>query len=254
LAGECTAALVIAPESDGILARLSSMMESRGACLLCSNPASVSIAGNKWECHRRFTQAGLPTPETRLGDRKNAMETAAKIGFPLVIKPLDGAGCKSVNFIPDSATLQTVLENKPRYGNRFLLQRYIEGHHASVSLLVSPHAISCLSLNRQFVEIGTPFRYQGGEVFFDSFRREESFCLARRAVSLVPGLKGYVGVDILIAGERCYLIEINPRLTTSYIGLRRVVNINLAQAIHEAVMRGVLPQEVALSGSFAFKL
>lgn len=253
LAGQCTAALIIAPESDGILARLSTLMESRGARLLGSSPASVVTAGNKWDCHRLFAQAGLPTPNTRLVDVKSAMGEAEKIGFPLVIKPVDGVGCEGVNLISDAASLQKALEKNGFYGTHLLLQRYIEGDHASVSLLVAKHGISCLSLNRQFIEIGTPFSYRGGEVPFICEKHEEAVALAKHAVTLVPGLKGYVGVDILITEEGCYIIEINPRLTTSYLGLRRVVNLNLPEAIWGAAIRGVLPQAVSLSGSVIFR-
>ncbi len=253
LAGQCTAALIIAPETDGILVRLSSLMESRGARLLGSSPASVAIAGNKWDCHRLFTKAGLPTPDTRLVDVKGALGAAEKIGFPLVIKPIDGVGCEGVNLILDAPSLQMVLEKNWSYGNRLLLQSYIEGDHASASLLVAEHGISCLSLNRQFIEIGSPFSYKGGEVFFPCDKREEALDLAKRAASLVPGLKGYVGVDILITKEGCHIIEINPRLTTAYIGLRRVVNINLAEAIWDAAIRDVLPQKVSLSGRITFR-
>ncbi len=253
LAGQCTAALIIAPESDGILARLSTLMESGGARLLGSSPASVATASNKWDCHRLFSQAGLPTPDTRLVDVKTAMGAAEKIGFPLVIKPVDGVGCEGVSLISDAASLQKALEKNDFYGTRLLLQSYIEGDHASISLLIAEKDTLCLSLNKQFIEIGAPFSYRGGEVFFPCDKREEAFDLAKRATALVPGLKGYVGVDILITENGCYIIEINPRLTTAYVGLRRVVNINLAEAIWGAVMQGALPQDVSLSGSVIFR-
>ena len=71
-----------------------------------------------------------------------------------------------------------------------------------------------------------PFSYRGSEIPFSSDKHEETINLAKQAVALVPGLSGYIGMDILIAVEGCYLLEINPRLTTSYIGLRLVVNMN----------------------------
>ena len=54
--------------------------------------------------------------------------------------------------------------------------------------------------------------------------------LATRAVACVPGLRGYVGVD-LVLGDQPLVIEINPRLTTSYIGLRRLARFNVMQAM-----------------------
>ncbi len=253
LAGQCTAALIIAPESDGILASLSTLMVSNGARLLGSGPGSVAIAADKWACYRLFTQAGLPTPCTCCVGADGARKAAEKIGFPLVIKPVDGVGCEGIRMIPDTFSLQSVLRKNRYSGIRFLLQRYIEGNHASACLLVAGNDNLCLSLNRQLIEIGAPFSYQGSEVPFACDKHQAAIELAERAATLVPGLKGYIGVDILITTEGCYLIEINPRLTTSYIGLRSVVNINLAEAIWDASIRDILPRKVTLSGRVAFR-
>jgi hypothetical protein len=59
--------------------------------------------------------------------------------------------------------------------------------------------------------------------------------LATQAINAVPGLLGYVGVDLVLGpspdGSQDSVIEINPRLTTSYIGLRALAEFNLAEAL-----------------------
>jgi biotin carboxylase len=76
---------------------------------------------------------------------------------------------------------------------------------------------------------------------------------ARMAVKSLAGLRGYVGVDMVLTRKEPVVMEINPRLTTSYIGLRRVVNFNPAQAIIDAVLKRRLPENVQCSG-YAFFL
>lgn len=252
LAKQCTAALIIAPESDVILSRLSALMESEGACLLGSSPDSVATAGNKWDCHRLFIQAGLPTPATWRVSLERARETAEKVAFPLVIKPVDGVGCEAVSLVSDISSLNLVLEQKNFQQRDFLLQRYITGTHASVSMLVSENSALPLSLNEQLISIGIPFVYQGGIVPLQHPQQRRALNLARRAVSLVPGLRGYVGVDMILTDEECYLIEINPRLTTSYVGLRQVININLAEAIWRTCREKFSPQKIIISGKVLF--
>ncbi len=55
--------------------------------------------------------------------------------------------------------------------------------------------------------------------------------LGRRAIECLPGLRGFTGVDLVLSeknpGED-RVIEINPRLTTSYTALRRLARNNLA--------------------------
>jgi predicted ATP-grasp superfamily ATP-dependent carboligase len=64
----------------------------------------------------------------------------------------------------------------------------------------------------------------------------------------VPGLSGYVGVDVVLGDDdRDWAIEINPRLTTSYVGLRAIAKFNLAEAMLAVVQDQPLP-EIAWHG------
>ena len=51
----------------------------------------------------------------------------------------------------------------------------------------------------------------------------------------MPPTVGYVGVDLVLGrepdGSEDVVIEINPRLTTSYVGLRAAARTNLAEAM-----------------------
>jgi predicted ATP-grasp superfamily ATP-dependent carboligase len=57
-----------------------------------------------------------------------------------------------------------------------------------------------------------------------------------------------VGVDLILADDSVQLVEINPRLTTSYIGLRQVAGMNPAGLIFDACTRQSLPESVPLDG------
>jgi hypothetical protein len=132
--------------------------------------------------------------------------------------------------------------------SEILLQSFTEGAHVSVSLLIAGELCLPLSLNRQLIEAASAFSYQGSEVPFEHEARKCAVDLACSATRLIPGLGGYIGVDLILKKETAHLIEINPRLTTSYIGLRQIAQVNLAQAIWEGCMKGVLPDRVPLAG------
>jgi predicted ATP-grasp superfamily ATP-dependent carboligase len=70
--------------------------------------------------------------------------------------------------------------------------------------------------------------------------------LARRAIAPVDGLSGYVGVDLVLGaagdGSEDVAIEINPRLTTSYVGLRALAEFNLAEAMLALALGRPLPE------------
>ena len=127
------------------------------------------------------------------------------------------------------------------------------GFHASVSLLIGGGRCLPISLNLQLIEPGSRFKYRGSQVPFDHPNRDRAMRLAALAAGLIPGLKGYVGVDMVLGADLIQLIEINPRLTTSYIGLRQVTSMNLAQAIWECCQDGKLPDRVPLEGKVAIE-
>jgi predicted ATP-grasp superfamily ATP-dependent carboligase len=71
-------------------------------------------------------------------------------------------------------------------------------------------------------------------------------------VSAVPGLKGYVGVDLVLTEDNPVFIEVNARITTSYTGLHRVLRVQgrkgVANAIINAAINGDLPSHVEAKG------
>ena len=53
----------------------------------------------------------------------------------------------------------------------------------------------------------------------------------------LPGLWGYFGVDLILSGGGPVVVDVNPRLTTSYAGLRPALGINAAGMVL-AALRG----------------
>jgi len=57
---------------------------------------------------------------------------------------------------------------------------------------------------------------------------------------------------MVLTDEEVFIIEVNPRVTTSYIGARRVLNVNLGEAMVQAAAENRLPQEVRTLGYAIF--
>ena len=88
---------------------------------------------------------------------------------------------------------------------------------------------------RQHLSEEGRFHYLGGTVPLETALAERATRLAEPALRCVPGLRGWVGVDVVLGTERDWAIEINPRLTTSYVGLRRLAGSNLMQTLLDVV-------------------
>lgn len=155
----------------------------------------------------------------------------------LIIKPLVGVDCEDIVVIERIEDLTLDLDKIFKPGSRIIVQEFIEGEDISVSLISDGKKAIPLSLNKQFVELkndkGT---YVGGKLPYESKYKDEAFEIAVNAVEAIDGLKGFVGVDLLINADEkdiysVYLLEINSRFTTPYVGLTKIANINIGKTV-----------------------
>ena len=61
---------------------------------------------------------------------------------------------------------------------------------------------------------------------------KQFYTIAKGIAKVEQGLSGYIGVDLIVAATgEVIVVEINPRLTTAYVGLRRSILKNPAPYI-----------------------
>jgi predicted ATP-grasp superfamily ATP-dependent carboligase len=154
----------------------------------------------------------------------------------LVCKPRHGAGSQATFLVPDSGELSRYVAAARDEGWRgeLMLQSFVSGTAASVAFLVGPEQTLALAPASQSLSNDGRYRYCGGTIPLPPDLAERGIGIARRAVDSVSDLRGYVGVDVVL-GETEWVIEINPRLTTSYLGLRALAETNLAEMMVHVV-------------------
>lgn len=227
LIGEADAVWPIAPETGGALERLSRLVLAMGKTLLGSRPDAVRLAASKLETAQWLEQRGVPVV---LAWPADAPPQAEEAEGPWVLKPDDGAGCEETFLLdrPDAA-LRRVPAGEL---HRFVLQPFAPGTPVSLSLLCRDGEAALLSCNRQNVSCeGGVFRYGGGVVGGMEQRRAAFEPLAAAVARALPGLWGYVGIDLVDGPGGPAVVEINPRLTTSYVGLHEAIGGNPAALV-----------------------
>jgi predicted ATP-grasp superfamily ATP-dependent carboligase len=245
------AAHIIAPESNQVLQSLVASVERAGVLSLNCRASAIGRVSDKSSLHEHVRKMGLPTPATMivsaLQDVAEIKQTISdRLEFPLIFKPVDGVGCGGLSVVRNgnqvaSAVAKVTRESSSKY---FVAQELIHGIAVSVSLISTGSEALPISLNKQHVSLMTPeaiSTYNGGLVPFKSPLRCEAFVMAEAIVRSFRDLRGYIGVDLVLTEKEPVVIEVNPRLTTSYIGTRKVVGFNPAQAIIGSVLERELP-------------
>jgi predicted ATP-grasp superfamily ATP-dependent carboligase len=246
LIGLVDAVWLIAPETGRCLERLAARAERKGRVLLGTGATGIRRASDKAELARRLAARGVPHPATRvLRGGCNARAVARELerpAFPVVVKPRRGAGCTGVSLARDRRELERALALARRADGMgpILVQRYVPGVAASVSLLTDGSRSVPLTLNLQRVQASQPFSYLGGTTPLDHPLGDLAIETALRACEAMPGLRGWIGVDMVLTQSQAVVIEVNPRLTTAYLGVRRAIEGNAAE-LALAALAGAVP-------------
>jgi predicted ATP-grasp superfamily ATP-dependent carboligase len=235
LAAEADATMLIAPELDGILRKAARAVVASGGRLLSPSPEFIRIAGDKQRTCDVLAAAGMPVPHGVVLHPEEPLP--ADFPYPAVVKPLDGAGSQ------DTYLVSGPRDAPPAYAWPRRLERYVPGLAASVAVLCGPAGCVPLAPCKQRISDDGRLRYLGGELPLAPGLAQRATDLAMRAIATLPAAIGYVGVDLVLGrdphGAEDFVIEVNPRLTTSYVGLRAAAESNLAEAMMQVAAGNV---------------
>ncbi len=217
----------IAPEMDSILKKITALVEDQGKGLLNSSSEAVAICSDK-----------LITAQVLQNNAIKAVNTIQLDGFSSdligqwVIKSKDGVGCLN-NYLISSEYEFEQVNNKIQCKSDYIIQPYVKGDSLSLSCLFREGKAWLLCCNNQQVEIKRgSFKLNACEVNITSNNMEKYQCLIDLISQAIPGLWGYVGIDIIQPElNDPWVVEINPRLTTSYVGINQALDFNVAAAV-----------------------
>lgn len=216
----------IVPEHRSTLERITDAILAAGKILLNSRPEAVRTAASKRRTLRVLEAAGVPVVPTFGPD-----DVLPDIKGRWVLKPDDGVGCLGIQVFKDRDAL---CRSWSRLEDDCLLvaQPFVNGTAASLSLVAGAGAASLLSINRQRVALMDDVLVLLGCVVNALDMTEHDYqSLADAVVAALPGLWGYVGVDLVLTPDGPLVLEVNPRLTTSYAGLMEALCLNPAELV-----------------------
>ncbi len=267
-------AIFIAAENNNNLFNITRILEDNGVETYTSSSQACLISSDKYETYESLP-IDIPQPRSfrfkidPKGYWKRAIENLHEkwqaedplTPLKLIIKPLVGVDCENIIIIENIEDLTLDLDKIFKPGSRVIVQEYVEGTDISVSLISDGKKAIPISLNQQYVELkdgnGT---YMGGKIPYESKYQQEAFEIATNAVEAIDGLKGFVGVDLIINADEkdiysVYLLEINSRFTTPYVGLKKIVGFNIGKSIIELIdgKIGIEDLDISLDGEIEFK-
>ena len=249
-------AMFISAENDMNLYKLTKVLEDNNLKIYNSSKEASLTCSNKFLTYNKLKNIVHQPKTIQLNLKKESLsEIYNKWNkSKLIIKPINGVDCEDIKIIN---SLEDIPENLNL--SEVLVQEFIEGEDISVSLISDGKNAIPISLNKQnIVYDGEKQKYLGGCLPYISEFKADAFKIAVTAVEAIEGIKGFVGVDLILdKNNKLYFLEINSRFTTPYVALSKIANFNIGENIIDLLDNKIglndLKKEISLSGNVTFK-
>jgi len=211
LAHDADAILLIAPETDNCLA----------------NAIGVHATSNKNHLADRLTEHGFDNipPGMQLDSFLELPPTQQTDWFPIVVKPADGAGSEGIELLTSPEDYQNWLPQLPvDQPSNFRVEQFIVGVSTSIAAICQPGVPTFFfPAMKQILHPQPVGEYLRSEDSLSSAQQLRAKQLAAQALACLPETTGFLGFDIVLNdsndSSQDVLIEINPRITMSYLML-----------------------------------
>jgi len=230
--------LIIAPETGGVLAERVAAARAGGARVVLPSGIFIDVATNKQATAVALAAAGVPVPAGRVLQAGESLPE----GFvrPAVAKALASCGGDGLVIVARGADLPPA-----PFSRR--IEVAVAGQPVGVSVLCGPAATHPLPPVRQRYSAGDQPRYLGGDLDLTPSQSRRATALALRAVRAIGNAtgtaSGWVGVDMVLGlredGVDDRVLEVNPRMTTSFVGLSTLSTTSLLGAMLAVATGGI---------------
>jgi len=215
--------LPIIPENNLELYKYIKFLEDNNINMIASDSKTVLILSDKLKFYNFCKKHSINTIETyKINDYKRITSKRSYI-----IKDRYGAGCSYVR-LQKKLSQQDFFTHSER-----IVQPYIKGTSYSLCLYFTNDSYIFLSLNKQILTQDENGFINLKTIIINSndVHQLEIVRFLSKLKILLPGLKGYVGIDFIYDKSNITIVEVNPRLTTSFIGLYETIGINYADLL-----------------------
>ncbi len=205
-------------------------------------PTSLAMRelGDKITSKRLAEEAGVPVSPWSggvLSDENDALEHAKRIGFPVVIKATAGGGGRGIRMVDREEDIAEAFrsaasEAKGAFGDdRLFLEKKIEdGRHIEVQIVADLHR-NVIAVGSRDCSVQRRHQKVLEEAPPPDLSAKVRKEIERAAVHLVTHVSysGVGTVEFLLAGDKFFFLEVNPRLQVEHGITEEITGIDLVQ-------------------------
>jgi carbamoyl-phosphate synthase large subunit len=222
---------------------LAMRLHHAGVKVIGTSPDSIDLAEDRKRFGALLKQLGIPQPENGMAASvEEAREVAARIGYPVLVRPSYVLGGRAMAIVYDQETLETYVRNAVGFtpDRPVLIDRFLE-HSAEfdVDALADDTACVIAGIQEHIEEAGI---HSGDSscvlppVRIDPEHLETMRHYTRKLAKALS-VSGLMNIQFAIQDHRVYVLEVNPRASRTVPFVSKATGVPIAR-IAALVMAG----------------
>src|SRR3954447_210215 len=222
-------------------------VEKSGFVFIGPRPESIRLMGDKVSAKQAMIRAGVPCVPGSEGalsdDPKEIIQTARKVGYPVIIKAAGGGGGRGMRVVhTEAALINAVAMTKTEAGTAFgnpevYMEKYLENpRHVEIQILADEHK-NAVWLGERDCSMQRRHQKVIEEAPAPGIQRRVIEKIGERCIAACKkiGYRGAGTFEFLYEGGEFFFIEMNTRIQVEHPVTEMITGIDLVQEqIHVA--------------------
>jgi carbamoyl-phosphate synthase large subunit len=221
---------------------IASELEAAGVKVLGTSPDTIDLAEDRDRFRKVMEELGIPEPESGMASSiEKALEIAARIGYPLIVRPSYVLGGRAMEIVHDEEMLRDyvakAVEMSPE--RPILIDRFLEN-------AIEAEADAICDGKDAFVPAVMEHIEQAGVHSGDSAcvippvsipeKHLKTIEEYTKKIAVALKVKGLMNIQYAIADDKVYVLEANPRASRTVPLVSKVCNIPMARLATQVLL------------------
>jgi len=216
--------------------KLARDLEAAGVPIIGTSPDSIDLAEDRERFQRLITELGLrQPPNTTARSESEALEAAANIGYPLVVRPSYVLGGRAMEVVFDDAELSRYIRTAVSVSNDspVLLDRFLDDAiEVDVDAVCDGEQVLIGGIMEHIEQAGVHSGdsacslppYTLSSALQDRMREQMT------RLGLALDVRGLMNAQFAIQDHEVYILEVNPRASRTVPFVSKSIGVALAKA------------------------
>ena len=228
-------------------------LQAAGVKVLGTSPEAIAQAEDREQFDALLESLDIPRPQGRaVRSLEAAREVAEKVGYPVLVRPSFVLGGRAMEIVFSEGQLEGFYREAEdaNPGQPVLVDKYLMGKEAEVDVISDGEATLVPGImehiERAGVHSGDSMAVYPPITLSPEVQAEmvTSACKIARAL----GVKGMMNIQFVIADDRAYVLEVNPRASRTVPYLSKVTRVPMVDLATRCMMGKTLAELGYASG------